>query len=53
MIHPDIFKETLYTLPEIIDNLYNLKAPDGTYYVTRDFDPSTIKAEKTSVIIQL
>ena len=53
MIHPDIFKETLYTFPEIIDNLYNLKAPDGTYYVTRDFDPSTIKAEKTSVIIQL
>ncbi len=53
MIHPDVFKETLYTLPEIIDNLYTLKAPDGSYYVTRDFDPSTIKAEKTSVIIQL
>ena len=53
MIHPNVYKETLYTLPEIIDNLYNLKNPDGRYYITREFDPSIIKAEKTSVIIQL
>ena len=39
-INPDLFNITLYTLPEIMDNLYNMKAEEGYYYIEREPDPN-------------
>ncbi len=39
-ISPDIFKTTLYTLPEIMENLYNMQDEGGNYYIERDPDPN-------------
>lgn len=39
-INPEIFKTTLYSLPEIMDNLYNMKDEKKKfYYIQRDPDP--------------
>lgn len=37
-INPELFDVTIYTLPEIMDNLYNMQDEGGNYYIEREPD---------------